>query len=152
MGYIERNLADGERVVYQTKLHPVIFVWPALFFLIACAGAAGGIGLPAQILLWPALFALLVIFSTYLRSEFAVTNRRVVGRIAVGRSPAHVETPLIELREAEFRPGMLRSLLDYGTVVMTDRQGGRRKIRYMPSEFCKHLQARHQTMQRVLRQ
>ena len=33
MGYVERHLLPGERVVYKTRLHWVLFVKPALVLL-----------------------------------------------------------------------------------------------------------------------
>lgn len=47
MGYIEQNLIAGEKVVYQTRLHWIIFAWPAVFLVIALfslLGREGGAG------------------------------------------------------------------------------------------------------------
>jgi len=40
VGYIEENLVSGETVVYKTRLHWIVLIWP----LVACL-VVGGIGL-----------------------------------------------------------------------------------------------------------
>ena len=50
MSYIENNLMSGESVIYSAKLHWVVFLWPAIWLVIALiifssggdAAAAGG--------------------------------------------------------------------------------------------------------------
>ncbi len=149
MGYIQRSLADGERIVYRTRLHPVIFVWPVLFFLITYTAFKSGFDIIAQIFLGVALIAGFGFLLIYLTSEFAVTNRRVFGKIG-GWPPRCLEVPLIELREAEFKPGLLRSLFDYGTLIITDREGRRHKFSGVPAEFYEHVQARNERARRAL--
>ncbi len=46
MGYVERHLLPGERVVYKTRLHWVLFVKPGLVFV-------GGIALALVLRLVP---------------------------------------------------------------------------------------------------
>lgn len=151
MGYVERSLAPGERIVYRTKLHPVIFVWPALLFFVTYAAFRSGFGVVAQILLASACISAFLVISMYLRSEFAVTNRRVLGILAAGYNSEYPEVPLIELRDAEFKRGILGGLFDYGTVVITDGQGATHKFSCVPTEFFKHVQARDERVRRILR-
>jgi hypothetical protein len=151
MGYIQRSLAENERVVYQTRLHPVIFIWPVLFFLITYTAFKSGFDIMAQILLSLTLIMAFVVISMYSRSEFAVTSRRVFGKKAINRDSKYPEVQLLELRDAEFKPGLLSGLFAYGTVVITDRQGARHHFSGVPTEFFEHVQARDERMRRVLR-
>jgi len=150
MGYIERNLADDERIVYGTKLHPVVFVWPALLFLITLAAFKSGFDIMAQIFLSLALITAFVVIAMYSRSEFAVTSRRVFGKKAINRDSKYPEVQLVELHDAEFKPGLLSSLFDYGTLIITDREGRRHKFSGVPAEFYEHVQARNERARRAL--
>ena len=99
MGYVERHLLPGERVLYKTRLHWVLFARPALVVLIGAGltvavsqmgGAretqgeaarwAGwiGIGITALGLLWG--FVHWVELRT---SEFAVTTTRVIFKVGL---------------------------------------------------------------------
>ncbi len=35
MSYIENNLMRGEEIIYQAKVHWVVFLWPAIWLLVA---------------------------------------------------------------------------------------------------------------------
>jgi len=35
MSYIEKNLMNGENILYRGKLHWVVFVWPVIWFIVA---------------------------------------------------------------------------------------------------------------------
>jgi hypothetical protein len=150
MGYIQRSLADGERIVYRTRLHPVIFVWPVLFFLITYTAFKSGFDIIAHILLSLTLIMAFVVISMYSRSEFAVTSRRVFGKKAIYSDSKYPEMELIKLHDAEFKPGLLSSLFDYGTLIITDREGGRHKFSGVPAEFYEHVQARNERARRAL--
>ena len=30
MGYVQKQLASGENIVFRTTLHPIIFLWPSV--------------------------------------------------------------------------------------------------------------------------
>ena len=142
MGYTRLNLADGERIVYRTKSHRIVFLWPFVFLLASLAALLGGFKIPAGLFLALALLAGVWVFFSYLRSDVAVTNRRVVGRFAVD---------LIEIRDVEFKPIILGLLFNYGTVVITDRRGARHEFSIVPGEFYKQVEARDARVRRILR-
>ena len=35
MGYIQKNLMENEKVVYEASLHPIVYTWPILLGLAA---------------------------------------------------------------------------------------------------------------------
>jgi hypothetical protein len=150
MGYIERSLAPGERVVYRTKLHPVIFFWPFLFVPISAVAFATGRDNVGQICL--GLPIALQIYNIFWRqlSDFAVTNRRVIGEFVsiVVRFP---EVMFVELRTIDFKPGVLNLLFDYGTVIVSDIRGNRHEFYTVPGEFYRQVQARAARIERILK-
>jgi uncharacterized membrane protein YdbT with pleckstrin-like domain len=95
MGYVERHLLPGERVLYKTRLHWVLYTRPALVVLIGAGLAIGvqqmdaqveaarwagwiGLGIVAVGLLWG------VVHWVELRtSEFAVTTTRVIFKVGL---------------------------------------------------------------------
>src|SRR5207247_9148409 len=93
MGYIDKHLAPGEQVVFRTRLHPVIFAGTAAF----AAFVLGAVALivsrnelsPRTVaLLWLAGVvigpgSLLPLYVRWRTSEFAVTDRRGVGKVGV---------------------------------------------------------------------
>jgi len=150
MSALERNLAGDERIVYRTKPHPVVFVLPLPFILMSLLCFAAGFVISAWYFMLSALVFVFVSFFVYVRSEFVVTNRCVVGRVARG-NPEYREVPLIELSSVEFNLGKLSRWFDYGTVVITDRQGGRYEYPGAPTEFYRQIEARAARIQRILR-
>ena len=93
MGYVERHLLPGERVLYKTRLHWVLFARPLLVSLIGAGLAVAtyqmsgeaarwsgwvGIGIMAIGLLWS--FVHWVELRT---SEFAVTTARVIFKVGL---------------------------------------------------------------------
>ena len=42
MSYIEKNLMNGESVLYRGKLHWVVFLWPVIWFIVAIMFFSGG--------------------------------------------------------------------------------------------------------------
>src|SRR2546428_5161866 len=99
MGYIDKPLARGGRVVFRTRLHPVIFAGTAAF----AAFVLGAVALivsrnelsPRTVaLLWLAGVlvgpgSLLPLYVRWRTSEFAVTDRPV----AAAGGGVHLRTP-----------------------------------------------------------
>lgn len=122
MSYIEQNLATGEKVVYQSRLHWIIFIWPtvllviALFSFLGREGGAGGLFL---------IVALIWGLSSYINltsSEFGVTNRRVL--IKVGFIRRHsLELLLSKVEGIGVDQGILGRIFGYGTIIVTGTGG-----------------------------
>src|SRR5450432_1417326 len=88
MSYIDRNLIEGERVVYRTRLHWLVFVVPVLFTAIVLLPGAWLLANGSwQSFAWvPLVIALLVLLPAFVKrqsSDFAVTNKRVMMKSGV---------------------------------------------------------------------
>ena len=80
MGYVDDNLMADERVAHRTRLHPIIFVAPALLVILSLLsfGFGAEFRTVATLILLVSLAFLAVRFIRYTASEFAVTDRRVI--------------------------------------------------------------------------
>lgn len=97
--YVQQNLGAGEHIVYEAKLHWIIFVsLKALFTLFI-----------------PPLIAL----ST---SEFAITNKRVIIKVGL-ISRRTLEMNLNKIESVNVYQGILGRLLGYGTIVIVGTGG-----------------------------
>ncbi|MFO7774571.1 MAG: PH domain-containing protein [Candidatus Hydrogenedentota bacterium] len=133
MGYVERNLEPGEEVVYQAKLHWILFLkpvawWAAAIALYLIAGRLlphlpGGVqSVGHTVRMWGSLilFALaflqtLSVVLTYISSEFAVTNRRLIVKVGLVRRES-LETLLSRVEGLDVNQTIPGRLLDYGTI------------------------------------
>ena len=132
----------GESVIYQAKLHWIVYAWAAVLggsgvaFLVAGAPAAA----PGAMLL--AGIVGLVAYVKYLTSEFAVTDRRVLMKVGWIRRRS-VETLLGKVEAIAIEQGIGGRLLDYGTIVVTGTGGTRERFDRIatPLEFRRQVQA-----------
>lgn len=144
MSYIEKNLMNGENIVYRTHLHWVIFLWPAICFLIAISlfCVSGEIAVIAG-----ALFALIAIimglnsFITYKTSEFGVTNRRVIVKIGFIRRNS-IEVMLNKVEGIQVDQGITGRIFRYGSITVTGTGGTKEPYHkiHAPLEFRKRVQ------------
>ena len=44
MSYIEKNLMNGENILYRAKLHWIVFLWSVIWFVVAIMFFSGGGG------------------------------------------------------------------------------------------------------------
>lgn len=116
MGYIDQTMSTGERVLFRTRRHWVVFL-PAILLLalslwdrlaliwLTAATVAGAFGLLA-----------------YWGAEYGVTNRRVV---ALTGSLRHreLDIPNTGIARMEVVQRLGGSLLNYGTLKVTDTDG-----------------------------
>ena len=140
--YVQNNLIAGEQIVYQTKVHPIVFVTPALFVI---AGIVFGIlGMPpagaAFLAIGVALF--LAAWIRQWSSEFAVTNKRVI--IKVGFiSRRTIEINMSKVESVEINQDIFGRLLNYGTIVVIGTGGTREPFALIddPLAFRRAVQA-----------
>jgi uncharacterized membrane protein YdbT with pleckstrin-like domain len=144
MSYIEKNLMNGENIVYRTHLHWIIFLWPIIFMVIAiflfCLGVqvatvAGGL------FLLVAVITGLNSFITHKTSEFAVTNRRVIVKVGFIRRNS-MEVMLNKVEGIQVDQGIIGRIFRYGSITITGTGGTREPYHriHAPLEFRKKVQ------------
>jgi len=118
-------VADDERVVFETRLHPVCLAGTAVFA--ACVAGAAALVVhrnplaPATILqLWLAALAVIVLtaaapLARWRWSRFSVFTDRLAIHSG-GLRGQRIEIPLARLADISVTPGVLGGLLGYGTV------------------------------------
>jgi uncharacterized membrane protein YdbT with pleckstrin-like domain len=127
MSYIDGNLLQGERVVYRTRLHWLLFAMPVLFTVVVLLPAAwflanGPWSNYAWIPLGFALLALLVAFVKRQSSDFAVTNKRVMMKTGVF-STRSIELLLSKIEAIAVNQSFIGRILGYGDIVVTGSGG-----------------------------
>ncbi len=127
MSSVERNLLDGEVVVFRTRLHWHLFVWPVVLELLVMV--------PLGVLLYlnnyvawaalPAALGSIPIFLAFIRrqsSEFAVTNKRVVIKLGVVTTRS-LELLLSKVEGIAVNQGLAGKIFDYGDIIVTGSGG-----------------------------
>ena len=149
MGYVERHLLAGERVVYKTRLHWVLFVKPALVVL---AGMILMVLLrqvqdPPWLWIFGAAVALIglvwafVHYVEVMTSEFAVTTSRLILKVGL-ISRYTTELLLAKVESIGVQQGLMGRLLSYGDLTVTGTGGAREVFRRVrdPIGFRNHVQ------------
>jgi len=116
--YVEDNLVKDENVVYEAKLHWMLFV---------------------------SLRALITLFIApiiaYTTSEFAITNKRIIMKVGLIRRRT-LEMNLQKIETVNINQGILGRILGYGTVTIIGTGGTRESFPRIanPLEFRKRFQ------------
>ena len=127
--YIEKNLLSNESLSYQTKRHWIIFILP-LFFSIAAVFflmqkdlliLLGYLLSIVSVVLW------LNALTTYITSEFGVTNKRVLVKVGFIQRKSW-ETLLQKVAGIEVNQSILGRMLGFGTIIVISTGGAKDKF------------------------
>jgi len=150
MSYIEKNLMNGESVVYRTNLHWVVFLWPIIWLVVAImffssggdAAAAGGLFI---------LIAILTGISSFINfktSEFGITNKRVLVKVGFIRRNS-LEVLLNKVEGIQVSQGILGRILGFGSITVSGTGGTKDPFHKIdaPLEFRKRAQEQISSVQ-----
>ncbi len=136
MGYVERHLLEGERVVYKTRLHWILFLRPALVMVagIALAVVLRPVQDPPWI--WTIGAGVVVIglawatkhYVEMMTSEFAVTNGRIILKVGL-ISRYTTELLLKKVESIGVHQGLAGRIFGYGDLIVTGTGGAREVFR-----------------------
>jgi uncharacterized membrane protein YdbT with pleckstrin-like domain len=148
MSYIDRNLIEGERVVYRTRLHWLVFAMPILVTIVMLLPAAWFLldSPNWQGFAWvPLVVALLVLLPAFIKrqsSDFAVTNKRVMMKSGV-MTTRSVELLLNKIEAIAVDQSLLGRMFGYGNIVVTGSGGTREAFSQIqsPLEFRRAVQS-----------
>jgi uncharacterized membrane protein YdbT with pleckstrin-like domain len=124
---MERELLDGERVVFRSRVHWRLFMGPVLLtvfvflpmtWLLAGGSWRGYAWVPLAI----GLVFLLVAFIKRQSSAFAVTNKRVMMKVGVFRARS-IELLLRKVEAISVDQSVLGRVFGYGNIVVTGSGG-----------------------------
>jgi len=158
MGYIEKNLISGEKVLYKTRLHSIAVLMPILLATLVGVGAiccfyvsaTGNQPAGEDPKIWAAAglvlatFAAIIAAAAILRrnaTEMAVTNRRILIKSGM-LSRRTIELLLSRVESIVITESFLGRMLGYGTVVVRGTGGTPEPFPLIanPTEFRRHVQ------------
>lgn len=146
MGYVDSQLLPGENVIYRSKLHWQVFLFPGFFacilFLASIGLVVNGAKVVGLILLALAGFLILAPFIKRANSEFAVTNKRIVVKLGFFTTRT-VELLHSKVETISVNQGLLGKMLGYGDIVVTGSGGTREEFKAVaaPLELRRAVQA-----------
>jgi membrane protein YdbS with pleckstrin-like domain len=148
LSYLDDHLLTGERIVYRAKLHWTIFLISIVVVLLGI-----GLGILLQVLEPAYSFAggalvgvglLLAIGPAvrYISSEFAVTDKRVLGKVGFIERESD-ETLLSKIEAIAVDQGVLGRVFGFGTVTITGTGGTQEVFSRIsePLEFRRQIQS-----------
>ena len=119
--YVEKNLLKGEKVLYTTHRHWIVYAWPVAWVIVTLL-ILKDYQYMGNIAIFPLiLVAITGIDSTidYLFSEIALTNMRILIKLGfISRSA--METGIQNISSIRIEQSILGRVLDYGTVIIND--------------------------------
>lgn len=150
MSYIEKNLLNDEVLAFTTRKHWVIFILPLLFTLFGFVfWAQNDVLVLLGYLAWfMALYYWLTAITTYITSEYAVTNKRVLIKIGFIQRQTW-ETLLPKVASLEVNQSIIGRMLGYGTLIIQSTGGGKDSFTVInnPLVFRRRVQEQAEKMQ-----
>ena len=142
MSYVERNLLPNEQITYRAKLHWIIYILPAIVFVIAILVALGGSLAAAGVV---GVIGLILLMPPWIKansSEFAITNKRVLIKVGLIRRHS-LELLLQKVEGIGVDQGILGRILGYGTITVSGVGGTKEAFKMIskPLEFRRQVQA-----------
>jgi membrane protein YdbS with pleckstrin-like domain len=148
VSYLDDHLLTGERIVYRARLHWTIFLTA---IVVVVLGIALGILLqvvePAYSLAGAALAGIGLLLAIgpavrYISSEFAVTDKRVLGKLGFIERESK-ETLLSKVEAIAIDQGVIGRILGFGTVTITGTGGTQESFPRIsePLEFRRQIQS-----------
>jgi uncharacterized membrane protein YdbT with pleckstrin-like domain len=144
-GYIEKHLMPGEAIEYRGKVTKLILL-PPLFWIVSCivvlvivsSGHGAGIGIIRALAIIGLIYFLLQLFLGYIavvNAEYAVTDRRVIGKYGAIRRQG-VDILFTQISGVELKQGFFGRVFGYGGLDVA-AAGAHRKLNYIkrPLEF-----------------
>jgi uncharacterized membrane protein YdbT with pleckstrin-like domain len=122
MSYIDRNLLPDERILFRTKKHFIIFLFPLAWTIFSLYATAYMQANPILVKLsWAPGAAALVFWAyaalEYVFSEYAVTNKRVMMREGFFNRHSN-EMRLATISQVNVDQSLLGQMLNYGIVTL----------------------------------
>ena len=120
MSYSDKNLLPNEELLFRTKKHPIIFLYP-LIVLIAAVYVSQQMAADALFIQLSWVLPLIAlgygasVALEYITSDFTVTNRRVLMREGFFTRHA-TELRMQTISQVNIDQGLIGQLLNYGTV------------------------------------
>ena len=130
MGYIQKNLMDGEKVMYEARLHSIVYVKPILCVLAAIVVAL----IPSEDVSWPwrallvaivALLAFIWAVSIHGGKMYVVTTRRLIFKRGIVKRTSF-ELLLRKCEGIHIEQSVMGRLLNYGSVIVTTGEASNR--------------------------
>jgi len=123
MSFIEKNLANNERIVYKANLHWWIYAKNVLLIILGlivalASGKSEGGKAVGGILIFIALLGFVGAFMRASSSEFVVTNRRVMLKTGVLKRKL-VELQLNRAEGLKVDQGIIGRIFNYGSIIVT---------------------------------
>ena len=143
MSYVESNLLPNEQITYRARLHRIIYLFPAVMFVIAFLVVLGGGSWIAGSAL--GVIGLVLLLPPWIRSissEFAITNKRILIKVGLIRRHS-LELLLQKVEGIGVDQGFLGRILGYGTITVSGVGGTKEAFRMVsdPLEFRRQVQA-----------
>jgi len=124
MSYVDKNLMNGEMVVYRTKIHWIVFVRPIVAFIISIIlmnMESGSQFLGAILFFMSIYWAIKSIIRVYF-SEYAITNKRVLIKHGLIKRES-LETLLSKIEGIHVEQSILGRLFNFGTIIINGTGG-----------------------------
>jgi uncharacterized membrane protein YdbT with pleckstrin-like domain len=120
MSYIDSNLVPGEQIMFRTRKSWIIFFFPLIWTLFAGYATPYMSHNPMLVkLIWAPWVVAGVFWAqvwlSYITSEFAVTNKRVMMREGILHRHAN-EVRLTTISQVTVDQSLLAQIMNYGTV------------------------------------
>jgi len=120
--YVTQHLDPGETVVYQARLHWIVYLGPVIVLGIGLVPAASGLLAGGLALLTMGLVWLLAAWVRQASSEFAVTTRRVIIKTGF-LSRRTIELNMSKVESIQVDQDIAGRLLNYGTITVIGTGG-----------------------------
>ena len=148
MASLDDQLLAGERIVYRTRPHWILFGGPLFLAVVGIALgvtlqlAAGDYWYVGAVLIGVALLLAVPPTIRYLSSDFAVTDKRVLARMGILHRQA-LETLLTKIEGIGVEQDLWGRVLGFGTITITGTGGTRESVAGIPRplEFRRQVQA-----------
>jgi len=155
MSYIHKSLLDGEKIIYMTRRHKIIFTYPVIWLLLSAIlfgvkwmyvfrpEVNFTLSIFSGIFLAAALIHALVIWVNYLSAEFGITNQRVISKEGFLKRKTS-EVFLKSVESVQVDQSIWGRMLNFGTIIVSGTGGASDPINMIrkPLDFKKQVQQR----------
>ena len=119
-------------IVYEARLHWILFFWPSLFFCLTLYVGTEfqSLATPSYILSGCALLWGFIVGLTYIFSSLVIKKKQVIlcTGILIRQT---IDIPLSKIESIDIRQSILGTLLGYGSLVITGTGGTRQFVNYI---------------------